>query len=207
MPERDFWAARIGEVVANDGDEENFPKMCLILQDIEGPLVHTLLRNLAHRQTGKAYTARGLLKTEPTLSPSAYLCLALRADTSILPELEAALTTSNTPADRAALEMAVAAVDGAVSVRSEHLTQPSWFLGLTGLKVVAKAPTRENMDALVYGGFHNPTAIVSDKAFSLFQEITGHSWPLPSRYKGDIQRWWEQHRTEFASTVEPNRKK
>lgn len=203
---KDLWAAQIGEVVANDGNEENFPKMCLVLADIPGPRVNGFLRRIARGETGKAYVPRGLLRTEPTLAPAAYLCLALQGDAEMQPEIARALTATDGVANRAALEVALAALDPVTPIRKEHFMVQSWFLGYTGLKVVEKFPTRENVDALVSGGFHHPWAIVSNEAFSLFERITHHPWPPVSRYNGNIERWWDQHREEFGTGgVRPNK--
>jgi hypothetical protein len=194
-PERGQWKAKLAEIAFNDGQEQQFAWLLVDLSRDRSPAVHNLLRRLSRGETGKTYSSRAWVKYDPQLRPSAYLCLGLQADAEIKPEVDDLLTKTTRPADRTALELALALLAETNHVQPEHFGFTSPLLENASLAAVERFPTLENLDALVSGG------ISRHEAATFFEQFVNHRWPVGARFDGEIARWWQTHRTQFTASA------
>jgi hypothetical protein len=192
--------AKLSEVVLTSGREDESISVFRILSNDASPEILDLLRKVARQGTGRTYTLRGMLYSEPLPVASAYLCLAMHADAEVKPEIENLLSTTTRPADRTALELALALLTETNHVRTDCFCLNSALLARAALKAVQRFPNQENLDALVLGSFSYPdqSAWLMEETAAAFEKIASNHRPVTARYNGEIKGWWAANRTKFA---------
>src|SRR5688572_14610451 len=123
------------------------------------------------------------------------------------------LGSEPTRLDRAALEVALAALGDPAYLKAEHFKLGSYSVGFGGLRAIEAYNGAYGMPVLVHGAFEHPWAAVSEEAVLVFERITGHVvWnrapnSRSSWYKDAAITWWNENGLQFLKERRAGRAK
>lgn len=202
--QRDDWGLRLSRVVLARGDASSKDQVLRYLGGVESGDAEVMLRDIAAGRYSDSVSLYDEEDDEPSLRAGACLKLALRGDQSIGSIASVELQASPDDADRAAYELALAALGDVHRLKPEHFELSSYTIGFAGLEVIERLNGAHGMNALVDGAFGHPWAAVREESVLVFERITGHVvWnraqgSRSSWYRKDAKEWWAEHGAEFV---------
>ncbi|MEM7234196.1 MAG: hypothetical protein AAF517_18605, partial [Planctomycetota bacterium] len=204
--ERETWGLRLATVSLRDGLDEDKALVMRALRRYSSPKADALLqRVLAGRLGSGSLLSKADHVDEPSLVADAALCLALRGDRDVKAGVRKLLRRRSLHEfDRAALELALAALGDPTQLKKEHFQLDSFNIGLAGLEIIERLDGAHGMDALVYGAFEHSWAAVNEEAVEIFERITKHRvWNRAPNSRSSWHRkeaiaWWEENGDEFV---------